>query len=375
MKKKHIHIVTLLYFVMLLQSTLLYANIPSNSPFCSNPISNEDPCEGPAPGWVVTTNITPTSVSLLWEAPQLNLYYKVDVTDLTLNAPVGTYFTNVNYLTVSGLISGHIYRFDVSSSYCPMGLYGDSIYTIIPTIIIDFTIELQNPCRPDVAKPTGANVQYTFCVEQSAPGPPYTNGFIGAFQYSGNTIEFGVAVEGTEVHVGKLEYNNIPYYFTAVNSSTVECKYNNTLLFTLSEMSVANSFSDASVKITFSGNYGDIFTCNNGCPAERPGDGAGEHTGSVGERNQKNDLSPAINPNPFSLSTRFGYSLESSGPVEVVLYDATGRQVRIVERAEWKDAGQYETFIDGADLPAGAYFLQANMNQTKNVYTLIKLDH
>ena len=61
-------------------------------------------------------------------------------------------------------------------------------------------------------------------------------------------------------------------------------------------------------------------------------------------------------PNPASDRVRFGYSLESSGPASLAIYDVAGRLVaRVVDQAV-SSAGQTEIEFDASGLTSGVYF-------------------
>ena len=62
----------------------------------------------------------------------------------------------------------------------------------------------------------------------------------------------------------------------------------------------------------------------------------------------------ASEPNPFDDQTRFRYSLASAGPVELTLWNVSGRCVRTLFR-EWRNQGEHEVVFKGDGLPAGVY--------------------
>ena len=336
-------------------------------------------CEAPAPQWIITTNITTTSVSLLWQASQVNMYYKVDVTDLTNNTAFGTFYTVPNYITVNNLAYGHTYQFDVSASYCPYGPYGPRKYIVVPPIIIEFIVQLQDPCRPGEGVTTGSNTSYEFCVQQSGnQNSPYTNGFVGSLQYNGSTLNMGIAVVGTSVHMGKIDNYNSPFSFSTIGDSDVKCKYvnpdNSTVdLFTISDLHLSNNYSSVSLSITFDRDCGTFNYCGTSCPFAKPAGGdSGELAEKVALRSSEDEIPPQISPNPFGQTATFRYELAETGPVEINLFDATGRLVRAVENATAQGPGAYEATIDGSDLPEGVYFLQTWINQKREAFALVK---
>ena len=65
-------------------------------------------------------------------------------------------------------------------------------------------------------------------------------------------------------------------------------------------------------------------------------------------------------PNPFNPSTMIEFSLAQSGPVELVVYDALGRQVRTLVSSV-QSAGVHQVRWDGrggagAQVSSGVYF-------------------
>jgi len=66
-------------------------------------------------------------------------------------------------------------------------------------------------------------------------------------------------------------------------------------------------------------------------------------------------------PNPFNPQTRLRFSLPVSGPVDLRIFDAAGRQVRSILQGEIYPAGYHEITWQGRDdrgrgLPSGVYF-------------------
>lgn len=272
-------------------------------------------CEAPAPQWIITTNITTTSVSLLWQPP----------------------------------------------------------------IIIEFIVQLQDPCRPGEGVTTGSNTSYEFCVQQSGnQNSPYTNGFVGSLQYNGSTLNMGIAVVGTSVHMGKIDNYNSPFSFSTIGDSDVKCKYvnpdNSTVdLFTISDLHLSNNYSSVSLSITFDRDCGTFNYCGTSCPFAKPAGGdSGELAEKVALRSSEDEIPPQISPNPFGQTATFRYELAETGPVEINLFDATGRLVRAVENATAQGPGAYEATIDGSDLPEGVYFLQTWINQKREAFALVK---
>jgi len=62
-------------------------------------------------------------------------------------------------------------------------------------------------------------------------------------------------------------------------------------------------------------------------------------------------------PNPFSGSTRVGFTVEEPGSITLELYDVTGRRVRTILDG-FKDAGNYEETLEARNLASGVYILR-----------------
>ncbi len=65
-------------------------------------------------------------------------------------------------------------------------------------------------------------------------------------------------------------------------------------------------------------------------------------------------------PNPFNPATFIEYSLGTSSPMSLAIFDAAGRLVRVLAEG-WREAGRYTVFWDGRNdrgdsLPSGVYF-------------------
>jgi len=61
-------------------------------------------------------------------------------------------------------------------------------------------------------------------------------------------------------------------------------------------------------------------------------------------------------PNPFNPSTKISYSLKKSSDIELKLFDATGRFVKILHSG-YKSAGNYEMNFTSDGLSSGVYFI------------------
>ncbi|MDP8228045.1 MAG: C25 family cysteine peptidase [Candidatus Electryoneaceae bacterium] len=62
-------------------------------------------------------------------------------------------------------------------------------------------------------------------------------------------------------------------------------------------------------------------------------------------------------PNPFNSRTTIRYSLESAGPVDLTLWDVSGRMVRQLAHGDHQ-AGDYRLTLDGGSLPTGLYLIR-----------------
>ena len=60
-------------------------------------------------------------------------------------------------------------------------------------------------------------------------------------------------------------------------------------------------------------------------------------------------------PNPFQATTHIGYELQRPSSVELVVYDAVGRQVEVLVSST-QPAGLYEASFEAEGLPNGVYF-------------------
>jgi hypothetical protein len=70
-------------------------------------------------------------------------------------------------------------------------------------------------------------------------------------------------------------------------------------------------------------------------------------------------LEPSV-PNPFVTATTFAYSLPDRGPARLAIYDASGREVRVLADALQSSGRHFATWDGGTEngraLPAGVYF-------------------
>ena len=78
-------------------------------------------------------------------------------------------------------------------------------------------------------------------------------------------------------------------------------------------------------------------------------------------------------PNPFSGETTLRYRLEQSGMVKLTVYDALGRQVRVLVEAH-KPEGEHRVSFDGVGLSAGVYFYTLELEDRKVMGKMIMQD-
>lgn len=71
-------------------------------------------------------------------------------------------------------------------------------------------------------------------------------------------------------------------------------------------------------------------------------------------------------PNPFNPSTTISYSIEKSGAVSLIVYDALGREVRQLV-ASHQPAGRHSVIFNGASLASGIYFARLSSGSYSSV--------
>jgi hypothetical protein len=82
--------------------------------------------------------------------------------------------------------------------------------------------------------------------------------------------------------------------------------------------------------------------------------------GAVSDENNAIPLSFALYPaypNPFNSSATIRFAVSRPGQVSLEVYDPLGRRVRELTPAGWFGAGLHTLPLDGANLPAGSYFI------------------
>jgi|UniRef100_A0A7C3UPB7 probable HAF family extracellular repeat protein len=81
----------------------------------------------------------------------------------------------------------------------------------------------------------------------------------------------------------------------------------------------------------------------------------------------------SISPNPFKKASKIFYEVSVKSPVQISIYDATGREIaRLID--EVKEAGRYQFEFDGRNFSEGAYIcrLKSGRIVSSHVFTIIK---
>ena len=78
-------------------------------------------------------------------------------------------------------------------------------------------------------------------------------------------------------------------------------------------------------------------------------------------------------PNPFNPTTTLSYELDNNGPVQLVIYDLTGREVATLVN-HYQPAGRYSLQFDASELSTGTYLVVLTSNGRHDVQkmTLLK---
>jgi len=77
-------------------------------------------------------------------------------------------------------------------------------------------------------------------------------------------------------------------------------------------------------------------------------------------------------PNPFNPVTTVSYSLPQAGPVEVMVYNAAGKQVASLVSG-WREAGSQQVTWDATGLPSGVYLVKVAAGNAQQVQKLTLL--
>jgi hypothetical protein len=99
-----------------------------------------------------------------------------------------------------------------------------------------------------------------------------------------------------------------------------------------------------------------------------------EFTGSGVAENKKIKLLPTlkISSNPLTPFSAISYFLPQETKVNLVLYDIAGRQIRVLEKSNHKQAGKY--YFNLKNLANGVYFLKLETEKYKVVKKIVLLN-
>ena len=71
-------------------------------------------------------------------------------------------------------------------------------------------------------------------------------------------------------------------------------------------------------------------------------------------------------PNPFNPSTIISYSLPMASNVKLMVYNAIGQPVRVLENG-FKNAGSYNVSFNASELSSGIYFCKIEAGQFSQI--------
>jgi len=66
-------------------------------------------------------------------------------------------------------------------------------------------------------------------------------------------------------------------------------------------------------------------------------------------------------PNPFNPTTNISFSIKNPGNVKIILYDASGREIKTILN-NYMQVGTYTITFDASSLSSGSYFYQIITN-------------
>jgi len=76
--------------------------------------------------------------------------------------------------------------------------------------------------------------------------------------------------------------------------------------------------------------------------------------------------------NPFQSQTKIEYSLQEQDQVSITLFDANGKQVKVLKNQVLTDAGIHQLNIDGSNLSNGVYFCILKTSKETHSLKLLK---
>lgn len=77
-------------------------------------------------------------------------------------------------------------------------------------------------------------------------------------------------------------------------------------------------------------------------------------------------------PNPFNPTTKITYDILKPGNIKLIVYDVTGKQVKILFNA-FVQSGEYESEFNAFDLPSGVYYYSLETDQQMETRKMIYL--
>ncbi|MCE7924289.1 MAG: T9SS C-terminal target domain-containing protein [Haliscomenobacteraceae bacterium CHB4] len=87
---------------------------------------------------------------------------------------------------------------------------------------------------------------------------------------------------------------------------------------------------------------------------------------------EKTEIQFSASPNPFTTSTTIAYQLDEPENVEIRIFNATGLLIATPVQPQRQEAGDYSFTFAADDLPAGVYFLVAQMGDRRVTKRLVR---
>ena len=391
----------LFVLVLLLQSLCAEAKPLNNAPYS---------CNLPAPTWINAVDISSTKIKVKWAVVSGASNYKVSRYDVTHNVQLPDAYTLEEEYLSEPHDPGTTITFTISP-VCPSGEVSEAFISEDFTTTIIVVDDIASFSAPNT--PAGSN--------PIQPGGDATYGFLNADKNAATVevqrikVKYGSTLfaefllwshcSQPDFNVARIKYWNQPSWPASVTKtenhvngpdspiSSITFKINGGPFFTIKSPSFgteANGMpstgqilihNDRQQVITFAKANS---TENNPCYAP-PGfatDG-GEYSSddAISDDAIAQDRAAfqfpgetsmlTVSPNPFSEGFSVNYTLEQESPVTLLLFDHTGRQLRVMELPAL-EAGNYNTGIYTNDLPTGIYLLAFQTNQGRSVTTLVK---